>query len=222
MKEKFIVIDGIDGSGKTTQTDLLIKKLKSKNHTVETISFPQYNQKSAGLVEEYLSGKFGSIEEVGPYRASIFYACDRYDGGYKIKKAIAEGKTIIATRYVSANMGHQGAKIEDEIERKKFFDWLYELEYEIFQIPKPDLVLILDVKAKIAQELLCKRDQIDWKGKTRDLHEENLKHLKQARLVYQYIAENYPGTHLIKCIKDNKILPRENIHEMIWNKIKFF
>ncbi|HDH07740.1 MAG TPA: thymidylate kinase, partial [Candidatus Moranbacteria bacterium] len=142
---KFIVIDGTDGSGKATQTKLLVERLKNDGHDVEIADFPQYGKKSAGLIEKYLNGKYGSAEEVGPYRASIFYACDRYDASFKIRKAVEEGKIVISNRYVTANMGHQGGKIKDPEERKKYFNWLYNLEYETFSIPRPDLNIILHV-----------------------------------------------------------------------------
>ncbi|MBI4778894.1 deoxynucleoside kinase, partial [Candidatus Falkowbacteria bacterium] len=144
---KFIVIDGTDGSGKATQTQLLAQRLERVGLNVAIADFPQYNTKSAGPVEEYLSGKYGSPEEVGPYQASIFYACDRYDASFKIKTWLAEGKIVISNRYVTANMGHQGGKISNLLEKKHFFDWLYQLEYEIFNIPRPDLNIILHVDA---------------------------------------------------------------------------
>src|SRR4030042_2267814 len=136
---KFIVFEGLDGSGKSTQSKLLVNHFKKERHKTIKIDFPQYGTRVAGLVEEYLNGKYGGSEEVGPYRAAIFYACDRYDASFKIKKWLKEGKIVIANRYVTANMGHQGGKIANPLERKNYFSWLYELEYEIFNIPKPDL-----------------------------------------------------------------------------------
>ena len=118
----FIVIDGTDGSGKATQTQLLVEKLKSLGFDVEIADFPQYGQKSAGLVEEYLNGVYGSAQDVGPYRASILYAVDRYAASFKIKKWLEEGKIVVSNRYVSANMGHQAGKIKDYAERDKFLD----------------------------------------------------------------------------------------------------
>ena len=122
---KFIVIDGTDGSGKATQTELLASKLRRSGLDVAIADFPQYNSKSAGLVEEYLSGKYGSPDEVGPYRASIFYAADRYDASFVIREWLKQGKIVISNRYVTANMGHQGGKISNPLEKKHFFDWLY-------------------------------------------------------------------------------------------------
>ncbi len=142
-KNKFIVLDGTDGSGKETQTEILIKRLKEEGFKVEKADFPQYNTKSAGLIENYLNGKYGAAEKVGPLIPSIFYAADRYDASFEIKKWLEEGKIVISNRYVSSNMAHQGGKIKSKEKRQKFFDCLYKLEYELFKIPKPDLSLIL-------------------------------------------------------------------------------
>lgn len=142
---KFIVIDGTDGSGKTTQLELLKSKMISEGHEVEVADFPQYNTKSAGMVEEYLSGKYGSASEVGPYKASIFYAIDRFDASATINKWLDAGKIVLANRYTSASLGHQGGKISNPLEKKLFFNWLFDLEYKIFEIPRPDLTIILQV-----------------------------------------------------------------------------
>lgn len=221
-KGKFIVIDGTDGSGKATQTDLLVKKIKKSGQKVEVFDFPQYGKKSAGLVEEYLNGKYGSAQEVGPYRASIFYACDRYDASFKIRKYLKEGRVVISNRYVTANMGHQGGKIINPKERKKYFDWLYELEYKIFGIPKPDLNIILHVDAAIAQKLVGRKGARSYiKGKNkRDLHEGDLKHLRDAERVYLEIAKSLPNFRLIKCTEEQNIMTRGKISELVWKDVK--
>lgn len=213
---KFIVIDGTDGSGKTTQFNLLVDKLKAEGFAVEIADFPQYNTKSAGLVEEYLSGKYGGADDVTPYQSSIFYAVDRFDASFKIRQWLKDGKIVIANRYVSASLGHQGGKIKNPLERKVFFNWLYELEYKLFNIPKPDLSLILHVEAEIAQQLAAKRHREDWVGKTRDIHEENLGHLQKAEQVYLEIAKTFPDFKLIECTREGEIMTREEIHELVW------
>lgn len=221
-KGKFIVIDGTDGSGKATQTEILVKKLKKTRHEVKVFDFPQYGKKSAGLVEEYLNGKYGKAQEVGPYRASIFYAVDRYDASFKIKKYLKEGKIVISNRYVTANMGHQGGKIKSLKERKNYFKWLYNLEYGIFGISKPDLNIILHVDAAIAQKLVDNKEKRNYiKGsKKRDLHEGDLKHLRDAERVYLEIAKTFPNFSLIKCTENKNIMTREKISELVWDKIK--
>ncbi|MFH1523222.1 MAG: thymidylate kinase [Patescibacteria group bacterium] len=220
-KGKFIALEGSDGSGKATQTKLLANKLKKLGHKVATIDFPQYGKKSAGLVEEYLNGKYGTSNDVGPYRASVFYAVDRYDASFKIKKWLGEGKIVIADRYSASNMAHQGGKIKDLKERFSFFNWVLDLEYNIFKIPKPDLNIILHVPASISQKLVDKKGFRKYiNGAKRDLHEKDINHLKQAEIVYQEIAKKFNNITLLKCVKDNNILSRQTIHEMTWKKIK--
>jgi dTMP kinase len=217
---KFIVIDGTDGSGKTTQLQLLKEHLEFMGYEVEVADFPQYGQKSAGMVEEYLNGRYGQADAVGPYRASIFYAIDRFDASFKIREWLAKGKVVISNRYVSANMAHQGGKIPSEIERKIYFNWLHDLEYNIFTIPRPDMVIILHVAAEISQKLTDNKDAIDRKkysnGK-KDIHEADFNHLKNAELVYLEISKSFSNYELIECVTDDKILAREEIHEKVWS-----
>jgi len=212
---KFIVIDGTDGSGKTTQFNLLKTELEAEGHAVAIADFPQYNTKSSGLVEEYLSGKYGQADEVNAYQASIFYAVDRYDASFKIRRWLDEGKIVLANRYTSANLGHQGAKIDSPLERKVFFNWLYDLEYKIFKIPRPDLSIILHVESEIAQKLIKQRAREDWNGKTKDIHEDNLDHLKKAEQVYLEIASSFPDFKLINCTRSGELLSREEIHFLV-------
>ena len=217
---KFIVIDGTDGSGKTTQTNLLVEELKINGYQVETADFPQYGTKSAGLTEEYLKGKYG---QVGPEAASIFYAIDRYDASFKIREWLKSGKIVVSNRYVTANAGHQGGKISDEYDRLKFFKWLDHLEYTIFAIPKPDLNIILHVPAEVAQKLVDQKSKQDRKyvdGKKRDLHEDDLKHLKNAEKVYRQISKLFPNTKLVECVAGGKLLPPEQVHNKVWDLVR--
>ena len=226
---KFIVIEGLDGSGKSTQNNLLAKHLAKEGYKVERIDFPQYGTKSAGLVEEYLNGKYGSSEEVGPYRASVFYACDRYDASFKIRKWLKEGKIVVSDRYVASNIGHQGGKIKDKKERERFFKWLYNLEYNIFGIPKPDFTFILKTSPafslklahKITDEEKKKKRMAYLGKKIRDIHEKDVRHLTHALKSYLHIAEIFPKEFkVIECIKGRELLSPEVIHLKIWKIIK--
>ncbi|MEA2065017.1 MAG: dTMP kinase [Patescibacteria group bacterium] len=219
MAGKFIVIDGIDGSGKETQTKLTISRLKKLGYNVETIDFPQYNTKSAGLVEKYLSGKYGGTKEVSPYVASTFYAVDRYDASFKIKEWLKQGKIIISDRYVGSNMAHQGAKIKTQNERKKYLTWLYNLEYEIFKIPRPDLNIILHINATLAQKLSQRRKKQDWHNKTEDIHQNNLGYLKSSEKIYLEIVNTFSDFTLIECEKNGQTMSREKINNLICGKI---
>jgi len=211
---KFIVIDGIDGSGKATQTKLLADRLKRAGLAVKTIAFPQYGQKSAGLAEEYLNGKYGGLNEVDPYQASLFYALDRFDAKFKINHWLANGQIVITDRYVTANMGHQGGKIANPLERKFFLDWLYRLEYEILNIPRPDLNILLHLDPVIARRLINSRNEFN-----QDIHEKDLNHLEQTEKTFLQIARDYPGFTIIECAGQNGILPPEKINNLIWRQI---
>lgn len=216
----FIVVDGTDGSGKKTQTEILTKKLKKEGYDVFEADFPQYGKKSAGLVEEYLTGKYGEAKHVGPYRASIFYACDRYDASFGINKALEEGKIVISNRYAASNMGHQGGKIKNLDERKKFLEWLDNLEYGIFAIPRPDLNIILHVDAAVAQALVDEKGHREYVGGSkRDIHEADIGHLRDAEETFIEITNTFPGFLLIECTQDGKIMDREKISEMVWEAV---
>jgi len=221
MKGKLIVIDGIDGSGKGTQTEKLVDKLKNKGYPVETISFPQYGHKSAGSVEEYLNEVYGTAKEVGPYRASIFYACDRYAASFQMRKWLEQGKIIVSNRYVSANVGHQSGKIEDINERNKYLNWLFDLEFNIFKIPRPDKNILLYVPPEIGQKLVDQKDLREYieNNKMKDIHENDLNHLKDAASAYLYAADKY-GWDKIDCAPDNKMRTRDDISQELWEKVK--
>ncbi len=217
--EKFIVFEGIDGSGKSTQTKLLVQRLKKEGKRVATFDFPQYGKKSAGMVEEYLSGKYGSLKEVGPYQASIFYAVDRYDASFEIQKTLSKGTIIVSDRYIGSNVGHQGSKISSLSARKKFFSWLYDLEYNIFQVPKPTRSFLLKVPPRVAQRLCENKER--RKTKKTDIHEENIRHLQNAERSYLHASRLFPKDFtVIECMKGNTLLSRQTIHEKIWKEVK--
>lgn len=216
-----IVIDGADGSGKTTQFKMLLERLQKEDHDVMTMDFPQYGKKSCGAVEEYLNGKYGKAEDVGPYRGSIFFAVDRYDASFEIRKALDEGKIVLCNRYVTANMAHQGGKIADEAERLKYFEWLNNLEYNLFGIPKADVNIFLHVPPEIALDLVDKKGHRDYiGGEGRDLHEADLKHQRDTEKVYLTLADFVPNSFLIRCAPDGKLMTPEQVHEKVWEVVK--
>lgn len=209
-KGRLIVIDGTDGSGKATQTELLVKSLRKVGYKVKVENFPQYGRKSAGAVEDYLNGVYGTARELGPYIPSTFYAIDRFAASGRIRDNLKKGYIVVSNRYVSANLAHQGGKISNKIKRGKYFKWLFGLEYGLYRIPKPDLNLILHMPAEAAQKLIDHR---------LDLHEADLKHLRDAEKVYVEMAKSfrYP---IIECYKSGIILTRDEIADQVWKKVK--
>lgn len=215
----FIVIDGTDGSGKATQTKLLIERLRKEGKEVMELDFPQYGKPSAVFVEKYLRGEYGTADEVGPYRGSIFYALDRYDKSFEVKKWLSEGKVVISNRYVSANMGHQTGKIKDKKGRDEFLGWLDNLEYGIFGIPRPDKVILLYMPPAVGQKLVDKKAKREYtNGKKRDILEADLNHLQNAADAYAYVAKKYDW-QTITCVAGEEILPIEDIHEKVWKAV---
>lgn len=229
MEGKFIVFEGLDGSGKSTQTKMLVSYLTEKGFEVVKIDFPQYGTKSAGMIEEYLTGKYGTAEQVGPYLASIFYACDRYDASFKIRKWLDEGKIVISDRYVASNIGHQGGKIENEKKREEYFKWLYSLEYENFKIPKPTTTFILKTNTKTSQELSGKVVDEEKKkkmdsylegGKKEDIHEKDKFHLDSALVSYLHAKKVFPDDFtIIECMEQGRLLSPEAIHLKVIKEI---
>ena len=218
-KGKLIVIEGTDGSGKATQIELLARSLIKKGYKVKTADFPQYDKPSSYFVSKYLRGEYG---KVGPYKASLFFALDRYDKSFEIKKWLSGGHIVISNRYVSANMGHQAGKIADLKERSVYLKWLQNLEYEIFDIPKPDLTILLAMPPEIGQELVNQKAKREYlKGAKRDIHEKDLKHLKDAFRAYLEVAKKYKWV-IVNCVSGEKLNTREAIHEEILKKVQRF
>ena len=217
MAGKLIVIDGLDGAGKSTQIDRVCDIL-SKEYRVMKISFPDYQNDSSALVRMYLAGEFGSRPgDVNAYAASSFYAVDRY-ASYKQywEKAYAEGAVILAARYTTSNAIHQMSKLPEE-EWESYLSWLSHYEYDQLGLPRPDQVIFLQMTEEASERLLQKRYSGDESKK--DLHEKDSQYLSSCRLSAEYAAKK-DGWKLISCCEGEKILPVEQITEEIIKSIR--
>lgn len=212
---RFIVIDGPDGSGKKTQTDLLAQTLAVSGYDGGMFDFPQYGQVSSSMLEKYLAGEYGHLNAEA---ASIFYAIDRFDASFKLREQLDQSKIILSNRYVSSNAGHQGAKIENYEDRIKFYKWLDNLEFNTYGIPKPDLTIILHTPHEIAWELIEKRSK--EQDRKRDIHEQDREHLKRAGEVYLEIAQLFPNTKLVQCVENGELLTPQQIHTKVWELVR--
>lgn len=207
---KLIVIEGLDGSGKSTQTPILAEELKNQGKNVRVISFPDYASESSALVRLYLAGAFGvHPDDVNAYAASSFYAVDRY-ASYMMdwKDFYSEpDSVVIATRYTSSNEIHQLAKL-DRDDWNAFLDWLEEYEFEKLGIPRPDAVLYLDMKYEIAMELVGSRSEKT--GQKMDIHELDRDYMIRCHKAAAYAAAKL-GWHRIVCFEGNSPLSPEDI-----------
>ncbi len=216
---KFIVIEGTDGSGKATQTALLLQKLRESGFAVETIDFPRHGEDSGKLVDLYLTGFFGETTKLSPRLISGFYAIDRLMNKTKINAWLDEGKIVIADRYASSNIGHQGAKIPDDAEREELFHWLHKMEFEEMKIPKPEAHIFLHVPSEVAFKLIEKKAQRDYiTGENKDGHEKDINHLKAAEKSYLHASRLF-NWKIIECSENEELLSIEKIHDKIWEHV---
>lgn len=212
-KGKLIVLEGIDGSGKATQSALLEKSLEEEGKKVMHISFPDYESDSSALVKMYLKGDFGKDpSDVNPYAASLFYAVDRF-ASYRMKwkKFYENGGIVIADRYTTSNMVHQMTKYDDAKDRQEFLSWLEKTEYEELELPRPDQVILLDIPLSISEALVKERAK---QGGSMDIHEKHLEYLKQCHDAYQELVNIYGWTK-ISCAKDGVLRPISDIHKEV-------
>ena len=216
----FVVIEGIDGSGKGTQLQLLKDQLSEEGYSYELFDFPQYESESSYFAKQYLNGAYGSADQVGPYTASLFYALDRFDASERIKQALADGKVVIANRFVGSNMAHQGTKFDSREERRGYFVWLDSLEHTMLGIPRPDLSIVLKVTPEIAQKLVDNKEDRNYTDKKRDIHEADLSHLQRSVEVYDDMCKLFPKDFkMIDCVRGGKVIAKEKVHKLIWEKV---
>lgn len=217
----FIVIEGTDGSGKGTQFAKLAERLKDEGYDFVTFDFPLYDEPSSYFVRQYLNGKYGTAEDVGPYTGSLFFALNRYDASFAIREALEAGKIVIANRYTGSNMAHQGGKFAHAEERRGYFIWVDNLEFEMLKIPRPDRSIVLRVPAEIAQELVDTKPPRGYTTQKRDIHEADLTHMQKSVEVYDDLCQLFPKDFVrLDCVRNKKLLDPDTIHGMLWQSIE--
>lgn len=223
MKQRglFIAIEGTDGSGKTTQAKLLVRALRRAGYPVATVDYPRYGQPSAYFVEQYLNGRYGTAKAVGPWRGSLFYALDRFAEAHRVRRWLGQGRVVVANRFTWSNAAHQGGKVAGAAARKKFWRWLFNLEFKALGIPKPNLTIVLHVPARLAQALVSRKPARRYlkAGIKRDLHEADLKHLKAAEQVYLALAK-FSGARLVECVERGRLLAPKEVHQRVWRAVR--
>ena len=215
---KLIVIEGTDGSGKSTQFRLLSEHLEKSGKSFKHIVFPRYSEPSSALIRMYLGGAFGSKpSDVNAYAASAFYAVDRY-ASYKMDwgQWYEEGGLVLSDRYTTSNAVHQASKETGE-DRNAYLKWLYEFEYDKLGLPRPDLTIYLDVPTDFTEKMLRSREQAT--NTQADIHEQDMAYLATCRETGRAAAQYY-GWTVIQCVKDGQMRTIEDIHQEIYEAVR--
>ena len=214
---KLIVIEGTDGSGKSTQFKKLTERLSAENRPFQKLVFPQYSEPSSALIRMYLGGEFGTKPtDVNAYAASVFYAVDRYASYKKVwENYYNNGGLIVSDRYTTSNAVHQTSK-EPQEKQPEFLKWLYELEYDRMGLPRPDLVVYLDVPTDFTEKMMRRREAAT--NTHADIHEQDLEYLATCRRSGKAAAEYY-GWKVIQCVKNGEMRSIEDIHEEIYRHV---
>jgi len=221
-KGKLVVIDGTDGSGKGTQTELLLKYLEDKGVKNKYIDFPRYYTSFHGkMVGRYLKGEFGGLNSSSPYLTSLFYAMDRLTARDEILDWLEEGNTVVANRYTTSSLAFQTAKV-DKSKRGEFLKWLYDMEYKEHKLPKEDVVIFLYVPVEISQKLIEQKTGRGYiKGKKKDINEADVSYQKEVLKLYLELAKKYPHWEVIRCVDGRgKLLSVEKVHKKIVSALK--
>lgn len=214
---KLIVIEGTDGSGKSTQFRLLTQRLERENRSFQKLIFPQYTEPSSALIRMYLGGEFGTDpSQVNAYAASTFYAVDRYASYRKVWGSwYAQGGLVVSDRYTTSNAVHQASKVPPETQTA-FWKWLYDFEYQKLGLPCPDLIVYLDVPTDFTRRLLRRREQDTHTHG--DIHEQDAAYLAACRQSGRAAAAYY-GWTVIACVRDGQMRSVEDIHEEIYRHV---
>lgn len=219
MRGKLIVIDGTDGSGKRTQSEILLKNLRKHKIKAELLDIPVYESFTGEMVARYLRNDFGRID---PYLAAMLFAVNRFQAKEKILNWLKQDKIVVLDRYVTANQIHQSANLSPK-ERKKFKEWVSKLEYEVFAMPKPDLVLFMNMPVEIAISRILQKSPKDRKyafGAKKDLLESDLVHQQQALKEVIALAKKTKSSAIIETTEGDRLLTKEEIADRIWEIVK--
>ena len=200
-----------DGSGKKTQTELLISHLESSGHQIKTIDFPRYYDNFfGGFIADAQCGDYGDFVNLHPRYASVLYAADRFETAPQIRQWLEEGYVVLADRYATANMIHQGGKIDDEGKRQEFISWLEKMEFGVFNIPKPDLVLYFDLPVEVSMANIKHKDEAYMKGR-KDQTEEDESYARNSREAALWLCKQNPNWQMVVCADEDGMRSVEDI-----------
>lgn len=215
-----ILIEGVDGSGKNTQSKLLSQKLVKCGYDTDVLSFPQYDKFFGKEISNYLNGGFGDISNVNPKLICLLYALDRKQSkDYLNYFCSSYNKYLVLDRYVQSNIAHQCAKLTNLQEQQELETWIEKLEFDIFSLPRTHINFFLDIPVEFSQQLIMKKEVRGYTDKKKDLHEADTDYMHRSRNYYLYMAKR-DNWNIVQCIENNNLRSAEDINEEIFGIVK--
>lgn len=220
MSALLVAIEGIDGSGKGTQASLLRESLIEKGYSCGLIRFPRYEETTFGrTIARYLNGEFGNLQTVGPYFAALLYAGDRFESLPLIRSDQAAREVLIFDRYVPSNLAHQAAKLPPP-DREPFLAWVQSIEYGVYGLPRPDLVIWLDMPVAMARDLIARKSARRYTAKDADLHEADGDYLARTAELYRELSTRDERWRAVTCCLDNLVRTPQAVQEEILERVR--
>ena len=215
MSASLVALEGIDGSGKGTQAELLRSALEAMGLSCGLVTFPRYSKTTFGqTIARYLNGEFGNIDSVGPHYAALLYAGDRFESLSLIEQERQSRQVLVFDRYVPSNLAHQAAKLPHN-EQQVFIDWIESIEYGVYHLPRPDLVIWLNMPVKMAQKLIASKPSRSYTKHVADLHESDSRYLTETAKAYHQLASRGNVWHKVECCAGGKLRKVHEIHQDI-------
>ena len=215
-----VAIEGIDGSGKGTQAKRLQERLRAEGARAALIGFPRYSETLFGrAIGEFLNGRFGALDQVDPLLVSLLYAGDRFESRELLRRAVADNEVVVLDRYVPSNLAHQGAK-RSGAERERLIEWIEQVEYGIYHLPRADLVILLDVPVATAVRLIGHKQKRDYTDRAADLQEADDTYLAEVRDVYLELSRSRPEWQRVECVRGGELRSVEEIGEEIRDLVR--
>ena len=220
QRGKLIALEGIDGSGKRTQLDLLAHELESRGFATRRLSFPRYETLYGKLIGRYLNGEFGTLREVDPHLSALLYAGNRLEAKPRMEVDLSNGEIVLADRYIGSNLAHQTARVPEE-ERDEFLGWLKRLEYGLYALPVEDLVIYLRVPAQEAQRLIGLKGVRSYTNLKHDIQEADIRHLQETAFIYDRLATE-PNWVRIDCMNpaSGVLYSPEEVHRILMRAVE--
>jgi dTMP kinase len=216
---RLVAIEGIDGSGKGTQAGILREAFLAAGLRCQLFSFPRYKETGFGAkIGDFLNGRFGNLDQVSPFLVSLLFAGDRFESRELLRQAIASNDVVLCDRYVASNIAHQGAKAGGA-QRQEVIEWIQFVEYQLFELPRPDRVLFLDLPVRQAMTLIAKKQRRSYTDLAADLQESDSHYLQQVHDVYCQLAAGESGWIQIDCLDGEAVKPVEQVAAEIWRTL---